>query len=107
MKMRNSKSTAVQLRRACGQGDSLGPSAALFRADRLSDSGRMDFVLAARDACAACDTLRGYLAALVICLLRRPRKHRFHLGLQRRGVERLDDVVADSGLLGRNDVFGL
>src|ERR1035437_3997522 len=37
----------------------------------------------------------------------RPRKHRFHLRLQRRGVERLDDVVADAGLLGGNDVFSL
>src|SRR6266446_7385851 len=34
-------------------------------------------------------------------------KHRFHLGLQRSGVERLDDVVADPGLLRGNDVFGL
>src|SRR6266852_3549054 len=36
-----------------------------------------------------------------------PRKHRFHLGLQRGGVERLDDVVADPGLLRGNDVLGL
>jgi hypothetical protein len=37
----------------------------------------------------------------------RPRKHRFHLGLQGGGVERLDDVVADPGLLRGDDVFGL
>src|SRR5450631_3124040 len=36
-----------------------------------------------------------------------PRKHRFHLGLQRGGVERLDDVVADPGFLRGNDVLGL
>ena len=36
----------------------------------------------------------------------RPRKHRFHLGLQGGGVERLDDVVADPGLLRGDDVFG-
>jgi hypothetical protein len=35
------------------------------------------------------------------------RKHRFHLGLQRGGVERLDDVVVDPGLLRGNDVLGL
>src|SRR5215470_9947133 len=34
-------------------------------------------------------------------------EHRFHLGLQRRGVERLDDVVADAGLLRGDDVLGL
>jgi hypothetical protein len=37
----------------------------------------------------------------------RPRKHGFHLGLQGGGVERLDDVVADPGLLRGDDVFGL
>src|SRR5450755_3708536 len=36
-----------------------------------------------------------------------PGKHRFHLGPQRGGVERLDDVVVDPGLLRGNDVFGL
>ena len=35
------------------------------------------------------------------------RKHRFHLGFQSDGIERLDDVVADAGLLRGNDVFGL
>src|SRR5450432_1477116 len=36
-----------------------------------------------------------------------PGEHRFHLGLERGGVERLDDVVADTGLLRGDDVFGL
>jgi hypothetical protein len=37
----------------------------------------------------------------------RARKHRFHFGLQRGGIERLDDVVADAGLFRGNDVFSL
>ena len=40
-------------------------------------------------------------------LLRRPRKHRFHLGLQRGGIERLDDVVVDAGLLGGDGLLDL
>ena len=34
-------------------------------------------------------------------------EHGFHLGLQRRGVERLDDVIVDAGFLRGDDVFGL
>src|ERR1035437_1517348 len=50
----------------------------------------------ARAPCVARNMLRG-----------RPWKYRFHLRLQRRGVERLDDVVADASLLRGNDVFSL
>src|SRR6202158_2675319 len=109
MKMRNRRSTAVQLRRACGQRGSLRPSAALFRRDRQSGSGKIEawisFWCPRRLRCLRHS--EGVSCRARNMLLRRPRKHRFHLGLQRRGVERLDDVVADPGLLGGNDVFGL
>src|ERR1700675_2716208 len=50
--------------------------------------------------------LKMRFAASANMLLGRPRKHRFHPRLQRRRVEWLDDVVADSRLLRGNDVFG-